>query len=132
LKGDLLVSDAIEIWDLWFPDAAATGLPFARGRMASTDCLLVHAPPPALAVEVRSETGELLAGADRLERTADCPMAFLARHGRDIRREDRWPEERDLGSIVILPGGEVGTLIAWWNAPDGSEWRWRVEFYNHR
>jgi hypothetical protein len=32
---------------------------------------------------------------------------------------------------VILPGGEVGTLIRWWNTEDGSEWRWQVEFYNH-
>ncbi len=38
----------------------------------------------------------------------------------------------DLGSLVILPGGEVGTLVEWWNAPDGSEWRWRLEFYNRR
>ena len=59
-------------------------------------------------------------------------MAFLTRHGTDILREDRWPTEADLGCLVILPGGEVGTLKAWWNAPDGSEWRWQVEFYNHR
>jgi hypothetical protein len=49
-----------------------------------------------------------------------------------ITREDRWPTEADLGSLVILPGGEVGTLVEWWNAPEGNEWRWRVEFYNHR
>ena len=47
-------------------------------------------------------------------------------------REDRWPTADDLGSLVILPGGEVGTLVEWWNAPDGSEWRWRLEFYNRR
>ena len=40
-------------------------------------------------------------------------------------------EKRAHGALVILPGGEVGTLVAWWNAADGSEWRWRVEFYNH-
>jgi hypothetical protein len=33
---------------------------------------------------------------------------------------------------VVLPGGEVGILLAWWNAEDGSEWRWQVEFYNQR
>jgi hypothetical protein len=49
-----------------------------------------------------------------------------------MQREDRWPTEADLGSLVILPGGEVGTLVEWWNAPEGNEWRWRVEFYNHR
>ncbi|MFL5758345.1 MAG: hypothetical protein ACJ789_01325 [Thermomicrobiales bacterium] len=126
------MSSAIELWDLWYPDAAATGLLFARGRLAATDRLLVHAPPPALAVDVRAESGELLAYANRLERTAERPIAFLTRQGRDLFREDRWPEERDLGCLVILPGGEVGKLLAWWNAPDGSQWRWQVEFYNHR
>jgi hypothetical protein len=33
------------------------------------------------------------------------------------------------GSVV--PGGEAGELKSWWNADDGSEWRWRLEFYNH-
>ena len=23
-------------------------------------------------------------------------------------------------------------LVSWWNAEDESEWRWQVEFYNHR
>ena len=45
--------------------------------------------------------------------------------------EDRWPTAADLGAPVIMPGGEVGILIAWWNAEDGSEWRWQVELYNH-
>jgi len=36
------------------------------------------------------------------------------------------------GAAIILPGGEVGILRSWWNAADGSEWRWQVEFYNHR
>ena len=26
----------------------------------------------------------------------------------------------------------VGRIVAWWNADDGSEWRWQVELYNHR
>jgi hypothetical protein len=59
------------------------------------------------------------------------PMTRLEVAGATLTREDRWPGEDDIGSLVILPGGEVGTLIEWWNAPDGSEWRWRVEFSNH-
>jgi hypothetical protein len=47
-------------------------------------------------------------------------------------REDRWPTDADLGAIVILPGGEAGVLTAWWNADDGSAWRWSVEFSNRR
>jgi hypothetical protein len=59
------------------------------------------------------------------------PMARLQREGMAIRREDRWPNADDIDSVVILPGGEAGLLKSWWNAADGSEWRWQVEFYNH-
>jgi hypothetical protein len=59
-------------------------------------------------------------------------MTRLWLEGAQVRREDRWPRAADLGALVILPGGEVGTLRAWWHADDGSEWRWQIEFYNHR
>ena len=121
-----------EVWDLWYPDAAAQGLPFARGRLDETDVVLVHAAPEVLRVEVRSDSGQRYAAGDELRRTAERPMARLRRTGDDIVREDVWPDERDLGRPVILPGGEIGILKSWWNAEDGSEWRWQVEFYNHR
>ena len=121
-----------QIWDLWFPNAAAQGLPFARGRLDATDVLLVHAAPESLRVEVRDGDGELLASGDQLSRTADLPMARLVRSGESITRTDLWPEAQDIGRPVILPGGEVGVLKSWWNAEDGSEWCWTVEFYNHR
>jgi hypothetical protein len=122
----------LEIWDLWYPDAAAQGLSFARGRLEATDVLLVHAPPELLRVEVRDDAGALLAAGDQLRRTADRPMARLTREGRAVSRVDLWPEREDIGRPVILPGGEAGILLSWWNAADGSEWRWQVEFYNHR
>lgn len=122
----------METWDLWYPDAGATGLPFARGRLAPTDVLWVHAAPPSLVATVRDEDERVVATGVELQREgARVPLTRLSRHGSAIRREDRWPTEADLGSLVILPGGEVGTLVAWWNADDGSEWRWRVELYNH-
>jgi hypothetical protein len=33
---------------------------------------------------------------------------------------------------VIVVGGEVGILQSWWNDPQHQEWRWSLEFYNHR
>ncbi len=63
---------------------------------------------------------------------ATCPMTRLALEGEAITREDRWPTEADLGTVVILPGGEAGILTAWWNEEDGSAWRWSVEFSNRR
>jgi len=122
----------LQIWDLWYPQAGATGLAFARGRIQATKALLVHAPPPMLTVEVRSESGKRLAYAQDLAQTADRPMARLTLERDIITREDLWPVQSDLEQLVILPGGEVGKLISWWNAEDGSEWRWQVEFYNHR
>ncbi len=121
----------IEFWDLWYPKAAATGVPFARGRLDSSDVLLVHAPPPVLTVEVRDEQGNRLAMGVDLPQTGNHPIARLTRHGNEITREDLWPTAEDIGSLVILPGGEVGQLLEWWNAEDGREWRWQVEFYNH-
>jgi hypothetical protein len=117
-------------WDLWYPNAAARGLPFARGRLDPTDVLLVHASPDTLDVDVRSDDGTLIARGLGLKRTADRPMARLRVRDGEITRDDCWPEEPDIGRPVILPGGEVGILLSWWNAEDGSEWRWRVEFYN--
>ena len=121
-----------QIWDLWYPDAAVQGLPFARGRLDAVEALLVHAAPDVLDVDVRDDAGALLARGRKLRRTADRPMARLSRRGDRIEREDLWPEESDLGRPVILPGGEVGILKSWWNADDGSAWRWRVEFFNRR
>ena len=125
-------NDRLQIWDLWYSKAAATGMLFARGPLDETNILLVHAPPPVLTVEVRRTEGQRIAYTQDLEQTADRPMARLTVEGNQITREDIWPGEGDIGQPVILPGGEVGTLVSWWNAEDGSEWRWQVEFYNHR
>ena len=60
------------------------------------------------------------------------PMTRLSVQDGVIVREDRWPNAGDIGAVVLLPGGEVGRLLEWWNADDLSEWRWQVEFYNRR
>jgi len=123
----------LETWDLWFPGAAATGLPFARAKMDPADVVLVHAAPRSLTIEVRDERGARLAFGERVDRAgAYFPMTRLRRVGEGFAREDGWPGEEDIGRPVILPGGEVGILKSWWNAADGSEWRWTVEFYNRR
>jgi hypothetical protein len=125
----------IETWDLWFPDAGATGMSFARSRVnaeAAGDRLLVHAAPSRLEVAVRDDDGRLVARGVDLERHEVGPMSYLVRSDREITLEDGWPTEADLGRLVILPGGEAGILEQWWNADDRREWRWRVEFSNHK
>jgi hypothetical protein len=122
----------METWELWYPAAAANGLLLARSRIDPTDVVWVHSPPDVLAVLVRDGEAGILAQAGELRRDGPhFPMARLQRAGMSIRREDRWPAAADAGAVVILPGGEAGELKSWWNADDGSEWRWQVEFYNH-
>jgi len=132
MTGDVARTDA-QTWELWYPAAAATGLEFARGRVDPTEVLWVHAAPDRLAVTVRAGDERIVGRGESLEREGPyLPMTRLTLHGDEVRREDRWPTEADLGSLVILPGGEVGVLTAWWNAEDGSAWRWSVEFSNRR
>ncbi|HXK33550.1 MAG TPA: hypothetical protein VNM91_06030 [Dehalococcoidia bacterium] len=123
----------METWDLWYPGGGADGLPFARARIDPADVVLVHAAPRRLRVEVRDDAGNRLAFGDDLRREGDdVPVTRLVRVGGRIRREDGWPRDDDVGRAVLLPGGEAGRLLSWWNAADGSEWRWQVEFYNRR
>ena len=123
-----------ETWDLWIPNVGATGLSFARTVVdgtAARDGVLVHAAPPKLEVTVRGEDGAVVATGTDLQRGAPGPMTYLVRSGDQVRLEDGWPTEEDLGRLVILPGGEAGVLVQWWHADDRSEWRWQVEFTNH-
>lgn len=120
----------LQTWDLWIPDAAATGVPFARGRLDPTGVLLVHSAPHLLTVEVRDGSGALVARGADLARTDQVPMTRLRIEGGQVLREEVWPQEADQGSPVLLPGGEVGLLRGWWNREDRREWTWTVEFHN--
>ena len=121
-----------QIWDLWIPDVAAQGISFARGRLDAVEVLLVHAAPEKITVEVHDDNGAVLAKGADLPRTANTPMARLRRQGDHVTREDMWPTEAEYGMPVLLAGGEVGILQRWWNDPEEQQWRWSVEFYNHR
>jgi hypothetical protein len=119
------------MWDLWYPQAAASGIAFGRGRIDGTDVLLVHAAPKVLQVKVY-EGDTLVAEGNDLQATDDTPIARLTRRGDRIEREDIWPDDGDVGKLVLLSGGEVGTLKQWWHAPDHGEWRWQIELYNKK
>jgi hypothetical protein len=122
----------MQTWELWYPDAGNTGLPFARARIDPTEVLWMHAAPPVVAVTVRERDERVVARGERLEREGKrYPMTRLTCRAGHLSRDDRWPTDADLGAPVILPGGEVGVLVSWWNAADGSSWRWRIELYNH-
>jgi hypothetical protein len=126
----MMSETGLQTWEVWYPKAAATGLLLGRGRLDATDVLLVHAVPDFVTVEVRDEAGSRLAYGKDLERTQPSPICRLRREGDRVTREDIWPVDADLGLPVLLPGGEVAILKAWWNAPDRKEWRWQIELYN--
>lgn len=123
-----------ETWDLTYPEAGSTGLPFARARVSAdqvVDTVLVHAAPPVLDVVVRDEEGKVVAEGRGLRRDAPGPMVFLVRRGDSVTLRDGWPSESDTGTVVLLPGGEAGVLTKWWHAEDRSSWRWQLELSNH-
>ncbi|MDO8616565.1 MAG: hypothetical protein Q7T33_12660 [Dehalococcoidia bacterium] len=123
-------SKQMQYWEVWYPKAAATGVLLARGRLEATDRLIVHAAPDIMTVDVYDDQHRRLAQSSGLVRSQDTPMCLLRREGARVTREDFWPDETDIGTPVLLPGGEVGTLLTWWNAEDRKAWRWQVEFYN--
>ncbi|MDO8615519.1 MAG: hypothetical protein Q7T33_07240 [Dehalococcoidia bacterium] len=120
----------LHYWEVWYPRAAATGILVARGRLEPTDRLILHAAPEIATVEVNDDEHHPVAKGVDLQRTQDTPMCLLRREGDRITREDIWPTDADMGTPVLLPGGEVGILKGWWNAEDRMEWRWQAEFYN--
>lgn len=123
----------VHTWELWYPGAGATGIPIARARIDPAEVVWAHSLPREVAVTVRQGDDRVVARGEDLARAGGyVPMTRLAIDGEAISREDRWPIESDLGAVVILPGGEAGILKAWWNAEDGSAWRWSVEFSNRR
>ncbi len=123
----------LHTWEIWYPGAGATGIPIARARIDPVDGVWAHALARKGAVTVRLGDDAVVARGENLAREGRFkPMTRLWLEGDAVQREDRWPTDDDLGAIVILPGGEAGVLTAWWNADDGMEWRWSVEFRNSR
>jgi hypothetical protein len=120
----------MQTWTLWYPKAASTGLLHARARIEAVDSVLVHAAGDVLTVEIFDEQSRLIAFGQDLERTLESPMARFRREGDQVTREDVWPSDSDIGSTVILPGGEAAILKQWWHADDRKEWRWQIELYN--
>ncbi|MEO8457818.1 MAG: hypothetical protein ABI559_08405 [Chloroflexota bacterium] len=119
-------------WEVWYPRAGATGLLVARGQIDPTERIILHAAPEFVTVEVYDNARHTIARGEDLPRTADTPMCLLRIEHAAVMREDIWPSESHLGSIVLLAGGEAGVLKSWWNAGDRSEWRWQLELYNSR
>ncbi len=118
----------VHIWEIRNPDGGSTGLEVARGRMEAHEDVLAHALPERVDVDVFTEDGSLVARGTDLPGAIASPIAI---RGGSVERENVWPDGSDTGKPIILPGGEVGILTAWWHADDRSEWRWSIELSNH-
>jgi hypothetical protein len=121
--------DGSHIWEVRCPEGGTAGSEFARAILAGgVTSVLVHAPPSTIDVEVRGPDSAVLARGTTLTTDLASPMARLRIEGARITREQLWPSDADLGSIVILPGGEAGELRSWWHAEDHRSWRWLIQF----
>lgn len=119
------------IWEIRNPDGGAMGLEVARGRAGDHDVMLAHAMPERIDVIVTDADGAVIASGNDLWHEVSTPISRLTIKEGTIRRENFWPSADEMGLPLILPGGEIGLLTAWWNAEDHSEWRWSIELHNH-
>jgi hypothetical protein len=65
-----------------------------------------------------------------LEGSGELPVMLVRMEDRV--REEVWPGEEHGGLPMLLPGGEVGRLIRFDHAPDGSSWSYALEFRGAR
>jgi len=61
-------------WEIYYPDAAATGLFFARCRIDPTEVLWVHAAPERLAVTVRDQDDRTVGRGATVSRDPGYPV----------------------------------------------------------
>ncbi|MEZ4553913.1 MAG: hypothetical protein R3B59_08400 [Dehalococcoidia bacterium] len=69
-----MAESGTEMWDVWSPEAAATGLLLGKGRLDTTDVLWLHAAPEVISVRVRADDERLVARGRELRRAGgNCP-----------------------------------------------------------
>ena len=77
----------LQTWELYYPEAAATGVEVARARIDPTEVVWLHAAPPVLAVTVREGDERVLARGEPLRRTGPhFPMTRLEWRGTQVGR----------------------------------------------
>src|SRR3954469_12751170 len=79
-------------WTIRTRDGGMNGLEFAKATTAGGfERVLIHAAPAQASVEVRSNTGEVVANGE-VDRDGDySPMTLLELTGGKLRRQEIWP-----------------------------------------
>src|SRR5579884_2030215 len=103
------------IWAVRNPEGGMLGSEVAMARTAAADCVLGHAFPSRVDVQVRDDEGRLVAAGEGLTGGEQTPMCRLQLRDGRVLRENVWPDESDHGRPVLLVGGEAGLLQQWWN-----------------
>lgn len=120
---------ASTVWQLRSVEGGSAGSGSARS-IDPSPTVLVHAAPTRLDVEVLANGERLIATGRDLrpgDEDDDTPMTRLVIDGTRVVRSQLWPDDGDLGGVVLLPGGEAGVLRSWATDPDRSSWTWSLE-----
>ena len=110
------MADPWQLWEIRNPDGGADRARTGRERGSGSSIPGAAARRARASRRRRSSTsdGRVRRHEDAISH-ADGATPDLAAHGRRTRRcqrENIWPTEDDLGTVVILPGGEAGILTA--------------------
>jgi hypothetical protein len=118
--------DAHRAWDIEASKDGDDWNSFGTGWTHGDEPLLVHGLPAFARLRPSGDT--TWSGA--LGRDGDHPISLLTLD--EPSRRELWPSREHIGLPVLLPGGEVGRLLRFDHADDGSSWNWAVEFANRR
>jgi hypothetical protein len=95
---------------------------FGRAWKRPGEPMLLHAVPRF--VRFRRDGAEGWVGP--LERTGDLPITRLDMEGEE--RVELWPDETCVGLPMLLPGGEIGSLLRFEHTTEPEGWTYALEF----
>ena len=98
---------------------------FGKAWKSPGELVLLHARIPFVRYRQLIPT-EASEWSEPLEGAGETPMCIVSMEAHT--RVDVWPDAAHAGLPVLLPGGEVGRLVEFEHADDGSTWRYRLEF----
>jgi hypothetical protein len=118
-----------ECWAVETSKDGVTWRFFGRAWKSPGEPVLMHAPVRWL----RYRQLVPVEGSDwsePIEAEGATPMSIVSME--DATRRDVWPDASHVGLPVVLPGGEIGRLLSFEHAEDGSTWRYSLEFRGAR
>ena len=95
---------------------------FGKAWKRPGEHVLLHAVPRY----VRFRRNEQPEWGEPLERAGDEPMTVLDFEAE--RRQELWPGEEHVGLPMLLPGGEIGTLLRFEHEGPPNRWTYALEF----